>query len=78
MFCSQPRLMLLQVRDENSTEVGSSICHIIGSDGGTLPFARDHPLPSTGLMVEVAYRWDVVCNFTAYAGKVCRQLFKTA
>ena len=26
-------------------------------------------MPSTGLMVEVAYRWDVVCDFSNYEGK---------
>ena len=63
-------LRYLQVRDDAGNEIGSKVCNIIGSDGGTVPFARDHPMPSTGLMVEVAYRWDVVCDFSNYEGKV--------
>jgi hypothetical protein len=63
-------LFCLQFRDENSTEIGSKFCNIIGSDGGTIPYARQHYMPSTGLMVEVAYRWDVVCDFSSFNGTV--------
>lgn len=31
------------------------------------------PLPATGLMVDIAYRWDVVCDFTGYENQVRRQ-----
>jgi hypothetical protein len=67
-------LCCLQVRDDNGVEIGSKVCNIIGSDGGTVPFAIDHPMPSTGLMLEVAYRWDVVCDFSNYQGKVRSRL----
>lgn len=63
--------MLLQVKDDAGKEVGSNICKIIGSDGGIVPKAI--PLPSDGLMTDVAYRWDVVCDFTGYENKVKMQ-----
>ena len=59
-----------QIRDDNGAEISSKICNIIGSDGGSMPYARDHPWPSTGMMTDVAYRWDVVCDFSAYTGRV--------
>ncbi len=59
-----------QIRDDAGTEISSKICHIIGSDCGSLPYATDHPWPSTGMMTDVAYRWDVVCDFSAYTGRV--------
>jgi FtsP/CotA-like multicopper oxidase with cupredoxin domain len=62
---------IVQIRDDAGTEISSKICHIIGSDGGSLPYATDHPWPSTGMMTDVAYRWDVVCDFSAYTGRVC-------
>ena len=59
-----------QIRDDAGTEVSSKICNIIGADGGSMPYARDHPWPSYGLLTDVAYRWDVVCDFSAYTGRV--------
>jgi FtsP/CotA-like multicopper oxidase with cupredoxin domain len=59
-----------QIRDDNGAEISSKICNIIGSDGGSMPYARDHKWPSTGMMTDVAYRWDVVCDFSAYTGRV--------
>ena len=44
-----------QVRDDFGKEVGSQLCHIVGADGGIVP--RPVPLPSYGLMTDVAYRW---------------------
>ena len=60
-----------QIRDDNGAEISSKICNIIGADGGSMPYARDHPWPSTGMMTDVAYRWDVVCDFSSYTGRVC-------
>jgi hypothetical protein len=31
------------------------MCYIVGADGGVLP--RPVPLPTYGLMTDVAYRW---------------------
>jgi hypothetical protein len=64
-----------QFRDDTGAEIGSKVCNIIGSDGGTVPYARDHPMPPTGLMVEVAYRWDVICDFSNYTNSVRSCLF---
>jgi hypothetical protein len=63
-------LCCVQFRDDAGNEIGSKVCKIIGSDGGTLPYANDHPMPPTGLMVEVAYRWDIICDFSAYSQRV--------
>ena len=60
----------MQFRDDAGAEIGSKVCNIIGSDGGTVPYARDHPMPPAGLMLEVAYRWDIVCDFSAYQNRV--------
>lgn len=65
----------MQFRDQYGAEIGSKVCYIIGSDGGTIPFAHDHMMPSTGLMVEVAYRWDIICDFTAYKNTVRFSLY---
>ena len=60
----------MQIRDDAGTEISSKICNIIGADGGSMPYARDHPWPSYGMLTDVAYRWDVVCDFSAYTGRV--------
>ena len=38
-------------------EIGSKVCHIIGSDGGVMPDAMNHRMPPNGLLTDVAYRW---------------------
>jgi hypothetical protein len=60
----------VQLRDDAGKEISSKICYIIGSDGGSLPYADKHPWPVNGLMTDVAYRWDVVCDFSAYTQRV--------
>ena len=60
----------MQIRDDNGAEISSKICNIIGADGGSMPYARDHLWPSYGMLTDVAYRWDVVCDFSAYTGRV--------
>jgi hypothetical protein len=44
--------------DETGTEVSSSICKIIGADGGYADTAK--LWPADGMLSDVAYRWDVV------------------
>ena len=67
-------LCTLQFRDAAGKEIGSKKCYLIGSDGGIIPNADKHPLPAAGLMTDVAYRWDIVCDFTGYTDKVCTLL----
>lgn len=55
---SPSRPYIIQVRDDYGMEVGSQICHIVGSDGGVLP--RGVSVPSYGLMTDVAYRWCAI------------------
>ena len=61
------RPFLLQVRDANAQEVSSKICKVIATDGGFRPTAA--PFPATGLLIGVAERYEVVCDFTGYAGQ---------
>ena len=60
----------MQFRDIAGNEIGSKICTIIGSDGGIMPYARNHTMPPNGLMTDVAYRWDIVCDFSNYTQSV--------
>ena len=60
----------MQFRDDMGAEIGSNICHIIGSDGGTMPDALNHRMPHTGLLTDVAYRWDIICDFSNYKDSV--------
>lgn len=58
------RPYLLQIRTSNNVEISSKICSIIASDGGY----RDIPtnFPSSGLLIGVAERYEVVCDFSNY------------
>jgi FtsP/CotA-like multicopper oxidase with cupredoxin domain len=58
------RPYLLQIRDSKNQEVSSKICSIIASDGGY----RDSPtsFPTTGLLIGVAERYEIVCDFSNY------------
>ena len=60
----------LQFRDAAGKEIGSKKCYIIGSDGGIVPNADKHTLPAAGLLTDVAYRWDIICDFTGYTADV--------
>lgn len=64
----------LNKKDSRGVEVSDcfSVCtcsKIIGADAGNV--ARPVSLPAKGLLTDVAYRWDIVCDFSAYAGQVC-------
>ena len=56
------RPYLLKIVDDNLKEISSSICKIIAADGGF----RDDPadFPTTGLLIGVAERYEVVCDFS--------------
>jgi FtsP/CotA-like multicopper oxidase with cupredoxin domain len=58
------RPFLLQIRDSNNIEISSKICTIIATDGGY----RDRPVsfPVGGLLIGVAERYEIVCDFSNY------------
>ena len=58
------RPYLLQIRTSKNIEISSKICTIIASDGGY----RDTPtyFPTTGLLIGVAERYEIVCDFSEY------------
>ena len=58
------RPYLVKVKDENLVDVGPSICKIIASDGGYRNTPVDFPIE--GLLLGVAERYDVVCDFTNF------------
>ena len=68
--CHQQLLASLQFRNAAGKEIGSQKCYIIGSDGGIIPNADKHMMPANGLLTDVAYRWDIICDFTGYTDKV--------
>jgi hypothetical protein len=47
-----------QLWDATGAEVSSSICKIIGGDAGFADTPKNWP--RSGLLTDVAYRWDVV------------------
>lgn len=61
------RPYLLQIRTMDNKEISSQICTIIATDGGF----RDIPtkFPVTGLLVGVAERYEIVCDFSQYKNK---------
>ncbi|CAF1584563.1 unnamed protein product [Rotaria sp. Silwood1] len=56
------RPYLLKIKNSTLQDVSQKICKIIATDGGY----RDTPVtfPTTGLLIGVAERYDVVCDFT--------------
>ena len=61
------RPYLLQIKTLDNKEISSQICMIIATDGGF----RDTPtkFPETGLLVGIAERYEIVCDFTNYKNK---------
>ena len=72
--CLRFLFSILQFRDEAGKEIGSDKCYLIGSDGGIIPNAGNHKLPKAGLLTDVAYRWDIICDFTGYSKDVSNLL----
>lgn len=62
------RPYLLKIVDEQNKEISSTICKIIAADGGF----RDEPadFPTDGLLIGVAERYEVVCDFSKLKNKV--------
>jgi FtsP/CotA-like multicopper oxidase with cupredoxin domain len=61
------RPYLVKIMDDKLKDIASSICKIIGSEGGY----RNTPVsfPVEGLLLGVAERYDMVCDFTNFKGK---------
>ena len=64
---SPSRLYKLQLVNEAGVNVGATVCKLVGSDGGFLKPPAN--FPAAGLTVGGAYRWDVVCDLTSFAGQ---------
>ena len=62
------RPYLLKIVDEQNKEISSTICKIIATDGGF----RDEPadFPTDGLLIGIAERYEVVCDFSKLKNKV--------
>lgn len=61
------RPYLLKLKDHRLNDIGQRLCKIIAADGGF----RNTPVdfPTSGLLIGVAERFEVVCNFSGYAGR---------
>jgi len=61
------RPYLFKIKDHNLNDISQRICRIIATDGG---FRRTHiAFPAEGLMIGVAERYEIVCNFSGYSGR---------
>ncbi len=61
------RPYLFKIKDHRLNDISQRICRIIAADGG---FRRTHiPFPPEGLLIGVAERYEIVCNFAGYAGR---------
>lgn len=64
------RPFLIKFKSDFGRDIGPDICRVIASEGG---YRGDAIIfPREGLQIGVAERYEVVCDFTAYAG---RQLY---
>ena len=66
---SRPYLVKLKLESTNGViDVGHNLCHVIAGDGGY----RNSPVafPEKGLLIGVAERYEVVCDFSSQAGKI--------
>ena len=61
------RPYIIKIKDENLNDVAPDMCHIIAADGGYR--AAPVAFPPEGLFVAVAERWEVVCDFSQFAGR---------
>jgi FtsP/CotA-like multicopper oxidase with cupredoxin domain len=61
------RPYLLKIKDSKLGDISQRICRVIATDGG---FRRTHiSFPVEGLYIGVAERYEIVCNFSNYAGR---------
>lgn len=61
------RPYLFKIKDNKLNDISQRICRIIATDGG---FRRTHmAFPTEGLLIGVAERYEIVCNFSGYANR---------
>jgi FtsP/CotA-like multicopper oxidase with cupredoxin domain len=61
------RPYLIKIKDSSLNDISQRICRVIATDGG---FRRTHiPFPPEGLLIGVAERYEIVCNFAGYSGR---------
>jgi FtsP/CotA-like multicopper oxidase with cupredoxin domain len=61
------RPWLIKIKDSNSNDISQNICRVIATDGGYKKSST--PFPVNGLLIGVAERYEVVCDFTSLKGK---------
>lgn len=61
------RPYLLKIKDNRLGDISQRICRVLAGDGG---FRERHiPFPTEGLLISVAERYEIACNFEGYAGR---------
>jgi FtsP/CotA-like multicopper oxidase with cupredoxin domain len=61
------RPYLVKIKDHRLNDIGHRVCRIIATDGG---FRQNHiPFPPEGLLIGVAERYEIACNFAGYAAR---------
>lgn len=62
------RPYLFKIKDHNLNDISQRICRVIATDGG---FRTSHiAFPVEGLVVGVAERYEIVCNFSNYGSRI--------
>ena len=61
------RPYLVKIKDDKLKDIGQNICKVIAADGGYRN--SPSPFPSRGLLIGVAERYEIVCDFTNFKGK---------
>lgn len=61
------RPFLVKIKTQTLQDVMPTMCHVIATDGGYT--SSPIPLTSYGLRIGVAERYEVVCDFSNYAGQ---------
>ena len=61
------RPYLIKIKDDQLKDISQDICKVIAADGGY----RNTPVsfPTGGLLISVAERYEIVCDFTNFKGK---------
>lgn len=61
------RPFLLKIRDSRLMDISQRVCRVIAADGG---YRKSHvAFPAEGLLIGVAERYEIVCNFSGYGGR---------
>jgi FtsP/CotA-like multicopper oxidase with cupredoxin domain len=61
------RPYLFKIKDHRLNDISQRICRVIATDGG---FRKTHiAFPVEGLLIGVAERYEIVCNFSGYGSR---------